>query len=162
MIPIANGSAPAGIRFAAHLAIYSGGCAGALSVTPKPGAFGRSPILFVHGDADDYTYLSDCRTYAERIGSQGTPTRLIVLPGARLRDVDQQRRVNVRNNTKTREGCPLEYDVLDSTFRDRRTGEALSQKPRRNSGERYAQTKRQRWKAAARHAKLPARLSSNF
>lgn len=135
VIPIANGSAPAGIRFAAHLAIYSGGCAGALSVTPKPGAFGRSPILFVHGDADDYTYLSDCRTYAERIGSQGTPTRLIVLPGARHKfDVDQQRRVNVRNNTKTREGCPLEYDVLDSTFRDRRTGEALSQEAAKELG----------------------------
>lgn len=128
VIPIAKDSSPAGIRFAAHLAMYSGGCAGALSVTPKPGVFGPAPILFVHGDADDYTYLSDCKTYAERIGSQGTPTKVVVLPGARHKfDVDNPRQVIVRNNTKTREGCPLEYDVTDSTFRDRRSGEALSQ-----------------------------------
>lgn len=127
VIPIANGSAPAGVRFAAHLAMYSGGCAGALSVTPKPGAFGPAPILFVHGDADDYTYLSDCKTYAQRIAAAGTPTEVFTLPGARHKfDVDDTRRVNARNNPKTKEGCPLEYDVVDAKFRDRRSAAALS------------------------------------
>jgi len=127
VVPIAKGSAPAGVTFAAHLALYSGGCAGALSVTAKPGVFGLSPILFVHGDADDYAFISDCKTYAQRINAAGTPTEMVVLPGARHKfDVDDQRRINLRNNTKTKEGCPLEYDVIDSKFRDRRNGDVLS------------------------------------
>ncbi len=126
--PIANGLAPSGPRFAAHLAMYSGGCAGVLSVTPKPGAFGPAPILFVHGDADDYTYLSDCRTYAERINAAGTPTTFVELAGARHKfDVDDTRRINARSNPKTKEGCPLEFDIIDMKFRDRRSGDVLSQ-----------------------------------
>lgn len=30
-------------------------------------------------------------------------------------------------NTKTKEGCPLEFDIVDKKIRDRRSGEALSQ-----------------------------------
>ena len=124
---IADGSAPAGVRFAAHLAIYAGGCTGQTAVTPKPGVFDGTPILFVHGDADDYTYLSDCRTYAQRIAAAGTPTEVVALPGARHKfDVDDPKRVFARNNPKAREGCPLEFDVADLTMRDRRSGEALS------------------------------------
>lgn len=126
--PIIKGAAPAGLRFAAHIAVYSGGCAGILSVTPKPGAFSPEPMLFVHGDADDYAYLSDCRTYAQRIKAAGTPTEVIVLPGARHKfDVDNTRLINLPSNTKTKEGCPLEFDMLDLKVRDRRNGEALSQ-----------------------------------
>jgi dienelactone hydrolase len=127
VVRIANGSATSTARFAAHLAIYSGGCAGSLSVTPKAGVFGPAPILFVHGDADDYTYLSDCRAYAERIAAAGTPTEVVALPGARHKfDADDLKRVFVRNNPKVKEGCPLEFDVIDLTMRDRRSGEALS------------------------------------
>lgn len=125
---IAGGSAPPDLRFAAHIAMYSGGCAGNLAVTPKAGAFGPAPMLFVHGDADDYTYMSDCRDYAQRISAAGTPTEFVVLPGARHKfDVDDVRRVSLRNNVKSKEGCPLEFDVVDATMRDRRSGEALSQ-----------------------------------
>ena len=124
---IASGSVSAGLRFAAHLAMYSGGCTGNLSVMPKPGVFGAAPMLFVHGDADDYTYLSDCRIYAQRINAAGTPTELVVLPGARHKfDVDNQRRINVSNNTKTKEGCPLEFDIDALKLRDRRNGEVVS------------------------------------
>ena len=42
-------------------------------------------------------------------------------------DVDDVRRVSLRNNVKSKEGCPLEFDVVDATMRDRRSGEALSQ-----------------------------------
>lgn len=125
--PVIKGSAPAGLRFAAHIALYSGGCAGILSVTPKAGAFSPEPMLFVHGDADDYAYLSDCRTYAQRIKAAGTPTELVVLPGVRHKfDVDSTKLINLPSNSKTKEGCPLEYDVLDLKVRDRRSGEALS------------------------------------
>ena len=126
--PIANSSGPAGVRFAAHIAMYSGGCAGNLTVSPKPGVFGPAPILFVHGDADDYTYLSDCKTYAQRITAAGTPTEFVTLPGARHKfDVDDTRRINARNNIKTKEGCPLEFDVKELKYRDRRTEEILNQ-----------------------------------
>ena len=99
-----------------------------LAVTAKPGVFYPAPMLFVHGDADDYTYMTDCRDYAQRINAAGTPTEFVVLPGARHKfDVDDSRRVNARNNPKTRLACPLEFDVVDMTMRDRRSREALSQ-----------------------------------
>jgi dienelactone hydrolase len=84
-------------------------------------------MLFVHGDADDYAYLSDCRTYAQRIKAAGTPTELVALAGVRHKfDVDNTKLINLPSNTKTKEGCPLEFDMLDLKVRDRRTGEALS------------------------------------
>ncbi len=124
---IVNGSSPAGLRFAAHLALYSSGCTGSLSVMPKVGVFGPAPILFVHGDADDYTYMTDCRAYAQRIGAAGTPTEFVVLPGARHKfDLDSGRLINLPLNSKAKEGCPLEFDITDLKMRDRRSGEALS------------------------------------
>jgi len=126
VLPIIKGSAPSGLRFAAHVALYSGGCTTVLAVTPKPGAFSPEPMLFVHGDADDYTYMSDCQSYAQRINAAGTPTEFVVLPGVRHKfDLDSSRRVNLPSNTKTKEGCPIEYDIVDMKVRDRRTGEIL-------------------------------------
>jgi dienelactone hydrolase len=128
VLRIVNGTAPSGLRFAAHLAIYSGGCAGVLSVTAKPGVFSPAPMLFVHGDADDYAYLSDCRSYAQRINAAGTPIEFVVLPGTRHKfDVDDLRRVNARNVSKTKEACPLEFDVVDMKVRDRRSGDVVPQ-----------------------------------
>lgn len=125
---IANGSSIApDQRFAAHVAVYAGGCAGSLAVTAKPGVFSGAPILFVHGDADDYTYASDCREYSQRLRAAGVPGDFVLLPGARHKfDLDNPQRHQLRNVGKTREGCPLEYDVVDLTYRDRRSGEALS------------------------------------
>ncbi|MDO8456800.1 MAG: dienelactone hydrolase family protein [Burkholderiaceae bacterium] len=127
VLPIINGAAPSGLRFAAHVALYSGGCSSALAVTPKPGAFSPEPMLFVHGDADDYAYMSDCRIYAQRISAAGTPTEFVVLPGVRHKfDVDNTRLINLPANSKTKEGCPLEFDIVDMKMRDHRSGEALS------------------------------------
>lgn len=127
VLPIIKGAAPAGLRFAAHVALYSGGCSGVLAVTAKPGAFSPEPMLFVHGEADDYAYISDCRSYAQRIAAAGTPTEFVALPGVRHKfDVDSSRRINLPSNTKTKEGCPLEYDIVDVKMRDRRSGEALT------------------------------------
>jgi dienelactone hydrolase len=125
---IIDGATPSGLRFAAHVALYSGGCAGVLSVTAKPGVFSPEPMLFVHGDADDYAYISDCRSYAQRINAAGTPTEFVALPGARHKfDTDSTRLVNARRNPKTREGCPLEFDVVDMKMRDRRSGDVVPQ-----------------------------------
>jgi dienelactone hydrolase len=126
-VPIIKGSAPTGLRFAAHVAVYSGGCSGTLSVTAKPGVFSTEPMLFVHGDADDYAAMSDCRVYAQRIAAAGTPTEFVVLPGAGHKfDLDSTKHVKLPNNTKVKEGCPLEYDLQDFKTRDRRSGEVLS------------------------------------
>jgi dienelactone hydrolase len=128
VLRIIDGAAPSGLRFAAHVAVYSGGCAGILSVTAKPGVFSPEPLLFVHGDADDYTYMSDCRAYAQRINAAGTPTEFVALPGARHKfDTDSTRLVNARRNSKTREGCPLEFDIADMRMRDRRSGDVVPQ-----------------------------------
>lgn len=128
VVRIIDGAAPTGLRFAAHVALYSGGCAGSTSVTAKVGVFSPEPMLFVHGDADDYTYMSDCRSYAQRIAGAGTPTELVVLPGARHKfDVNNGRRINLPFNPKTKEACPLEFDIADLKYRDRRNGEPLSQ-----------------------------------
>ncbi len=127
VVRIINGAAPAGLRFAAHVALYSGGCTGAVAVTPKAGVFSPEPILFVHGDADDYAYMSDCQSYARRIAEAGTPTEFVVLAGARHKfDVDNGRRINLPSSTKNKEGCPLEFDIVELKMRDRRNGEALA------------------------------------
>jgi dienelactone hydrolase len=84
-------------------------------------------MLFVHGDADDYAFMSDCQSYAQRIAAAGTPTEFVVLAGARHKfDVDSSKRVHLPNNVKTKEGCPLEFDLVDLKIRDRRSGDALS------------------------------------
>ncbi len=128
VVRIIDGAAPSGLRFAAHVALYSGGCAGTIAMTAKPGVFSPEPMLFVHGDADDYAYISDCRSYAQRIAAAGTPTEFVVVPGARHKfDVDSGRRINLPSNSKTKEGCPLEFDIVDLKYRDRRSGEVLPQ-----------------------------------
>lgn len=124
---IAAGLSSDGLRFAAHIPMYSGGCTGITSVTVKPGVFGPAPVLWIHGDEDDYTYASDCQDFAQRIRATGTPTEFILLPGARHKfDLDDGRRHQLPFVQKTRQGCPLEFDVDALTFRDRRSGAAIA------------------------------------
>jgi len=124
---IAAGLATEGLRFAAHIPVYSGGCAGITSVAVRPGVFGPAPMLWIHGDADDYAYASDCQSFAKRIGATGTPVEFVLLPGAQHKfDADNPRRIHLQNAVKTREGCPLEFDVDALAFRDRRNGAAIA------------------------------------
>lgn len=124
---IAGGLSSDGLRFAAHIPVYSGGCTGITSVSVKPGVFGPAPMLWIHGDEDDYTYASDCQDFAQRIRAAGTPTEFVLLPGARHKfDADDGRRHQLPNVQKTRQGCPLEFDVDALTFRDRRNGAAIA------------------------------------
>lgn len=124
---IAAGLGSDGLRFAAHVPVYSGGCTGITSVTVKPGVFGPAPMLWIHGDEDDYTYASDCQDFAQRIRAAGTPTEFVLLPGARHKfDADDGRRHQLPSVQKTRQGCPLEFDVDALTFRDRRNGAAIA------------------------------------
>lgn len=116
-----------GLRFAAHVPVYAGGCAGMTAVSVKPGVFGAAPMLFIHGDEDDYTYASDCNSFAQRIAATGTPAEFLLLAGARHKfDSDNTRRVTVSTVAKTREGCPLEFDVDARTYRDRRSDAVIA------------------------------------
>lgn len=123
---IASGLSPDGVRFAAHVALYSGGCAGTTSVSAKSGVFGTAPMLFVHGEEDDYTYASDCKDYAARIAATGTPAEFVPIAGARHKfDADDSRRIQLASMAKTRPGCPAEFDVNALTYRDRRSDVAI-------------------------------------
>jgi dienelactone hydrolase len=124
---IAAQGLPDGLRFAAHIPMYSGGCTGLFRVVVKPGVFTKSPMLWVHGDADDYTPMGACRSYAERIGKAGTPVEFVVIPGAQHKfDMDEQRRIPVRGAQKTLETCPLEMDIDTMAFFDSSTGQRLA------------------------------------
>jgi dienelactone hydrolase len=124
---VVQGSAPDGLRFAAHVAVYSGGCAGSTALHVKPGVFGSAPLLFVHGEADDYTHASDCQAFAQRIAAAGTPAEFVGVPGAGHKfDLDAQRRVPLPQVVTTKAGCPVEFDIEALVFRDRRNGQALA------------------------------------
>lgn len=124
---IAAQQLPDGLRFAAHVQLYAGGCAGAFRLVVKPGVFGPAPMLWLHGDADDYTPIGPCRDYAERIGQAGTPVTFVALPGARHKfDQDDTRRITLRSAQRTQENCPLEFDVDTMTAYDRSRAERVS------------------------------------
>ena len=118
---------PDGLRFAAHIPVYSGGCVGVFRLIVKPGVFSKAPELWIHGSDDDYAYMAPCQDYAKRIGEAGTPVEFVVIPGARHKfDYDDPKRVNVRGAQKTKEGCPLELDIATLASYNRNTGQRLS------------------------------------
>lgn len=118
---------PGDLRFAAHVALYSGGCSGLLRITPKPGVFSAAPMLWVHGDADDYASIGPCRAYAERIGQSGTPVSFVTIPGALHKfDFGDTRRVFLRGAQRTADDCPLETDIDTLTVTDTRSGQRVA------------------------------------
>jgi dienelactone hydrolase len=120
---IAGQGAPEGVRFAAHVQVYTGGCVGVYRVKAQPGVFSKAPMLWVHGDADDYTPIAPCRDYADRIAKAGTPVEFVVIEGAHHKfDSDDLRRVYLRGAQKTRDDCPLEIDIATLTAHDRASG----------------------------------------
>jgi dienelactone hydrolase len=124
---IASQKLPSGLRFAAHVPTYAAGCAGTLRLMVKPGVFSHAPMLWVHGDADDYVPIGPCKEYSERIGKAGTPVEFFTIPGARHKfDEDDQKYYKLREVQTAKEDCPLEMDVATLGFYDRFTGEKLS------------------------------------
>lgn len=124
---IAAQGLPSGLRFAAHVPMYSGGCVGVFRLVVKPGVFSKAPMLWIHGDADDYTPIGPCQDYAERIGKAGTPVEFVVIPGARHKfDSDDSGRHYLKGAQRTVEGCPVEFDIDTMAPYDRITGQRLS------------------------------------
>jgi dienelactone hydrolase len=124
---IAAQGLPDGLRFAAHVPVYSGGCVGAFRLIVKPGVFSKAPMLWIHGDADDYAPIAPCQDYADRIGKAGTPVEFVVIPGARHKfDSDDPGRHDLKSAQRTLEGCPVEIDIDTLAAYDRFTGQRLS------------------------------------
>jgi dienelactone hydrolase len=123
---IASQNLPDGLRYAAVVAAYTGACTGVFRLVVKPGVFSQAPILFLHGDADDYTPIGPCQDYADEIGKAGTPVEFVVLEGAFHKfDSDDPRRNYVRGATRTKPECPLETDIDTGYVYDRTTGTRL-------------------------------------
>ncbi len=129
---IAAQKLPDGLRYAATIPTYAGACAGIFRVVVKPGTFSKAPMLFLHGDADDYTPIAPCQDYADKIGKAGTPVEFVVLEGAQHKfDSDDLKRYYLRGATKTKPDCPIETDfdtgaVFDRTNGNRLQGEAFT------------------------------------
>lgn len=118
---------PNGLRFAAHVPVYSGGCVGVFRLMVKPGVFSKAPMLWIHGNADDYAPIAPCQDYADRIGKAGTPVEFVVIEGARHKfDSDDLRRHDIRGAQRTPEACPVEIDIDTMAAYDRFTGQRLS------------------------------------
>lgn len=123
---IAAQKLPDGLRFGAHIPVYSGGCVGSLRVHVKPGVFDKAPQLWLHGSADDYTPIGPCQDYAKQIAAAGTPVDFVAIDGARHKfDADEQRRVTLRGAQRTLDNCAVELDVDTLVFVDRFTGQRL-------------------------------------
>jgi hypothetical protein len=123
---IASQKLPDGLRYAAIIPTYSGGCAGIFRFVVKPGVFTKAPILFLHGDADDYTPIGACQDYADKIGKAGTPVEFVVLKGAYHKfDGDDQKRYYLRGAQRTKAECVLEVDIDTGYVHDRTTGTRL-------------------------------------
>jgi len=117
---------PDGLRYAAFIPTYAGGCAGIFRLVVKPGVFATEPMLFVHGDADDYTPVGACQDYADEIGKAGTPVEFKVIAGAHHKfDADDQRRYYLRSAQRTKPDCPVAIDIDTMYAYDRTNGARL-------------------------------------
>jgi len=123
---IATQKLPDGLRFAAHIPVYSGGCVGVFRLRVKPGVFSKAPQLWIHGNADDYTGLAPCESYAKQIAEAGTPVEFVVLEGAGHKfDADDPRKHFLRGAQRTLDTCPVEMDIDTFASFDRGTGQRL-------------------------------------
>ncbi len=118
---------PDDLHFAAHVMMYSAGCTSVFRLVVRPDVFRNEPMLWLHGDADDYVPMQPCQDYAARIAAAGTPAEFVVVPGARHKfDADDPKRYTLRNVQRTSATCPLETDIATLAVDDMRTGKRLS------------------------------------
>ena len=118
---------PNGLRFAAHIMMYSGGANGVFRLIVRPGVFSKAPELWIHGEADDYCPIGPCRDYAQQIGAAGTPVEFIALPGVYHKfDFEDQHRHVLPNVSRTLDDCPLEMDIDTLASYNHATGKRLS------------------------------------
>ena len=117
---------PDGLRYAAFIPTYAGGCTNIFRLVVRPGVFSRAPMLFLHGTADDYTPIQPCQDYADKIRAAGTPVEFVAIEGVHHKfDGDDTRRHFLARATKTTADCPIEIDIDNFQAFDRGTGARL-------------------------------------
>jgi dienelactone hydrolase len=115
-----------GLRFAAHIPVYASGCTGSLRIKVNPNTFAKAPMLFIHGEADDYTPIKACREFADEIGKTGTPVEFVAIKGAHHKfDQDDQKVVFGKALLRSVPDCPIEIDIDNFTAWDRSNGQRL-------------------------------------
>lgn len=123
---IASQKLPDGLRYAAFIPTYAGGCSNIFRLVVRPGVFSKAPMLFIHGTADDYTPIQPCQDYADRIRAAGTPVEFVAIEGAHHKfDSDDTRRHFLAQASKTSADCPIEVDIDNFQAFDRQTGARL-------------------------------------
>ena len=96
----------------ARMLVGGGARNGAFRLRVKPGVFSTAPMLFLHGDADDYTPIGPCRAYADAIGKAGTPVEFVAIEGAHHKfDADDTKRYYGARLTRIKPDCPIEVDI---------------------------------------------------
>lgn len=123
---IASQKLPDGLRYAAFIPTYAGGCSNIFRLVVRPGVFSKAPMLFIHGTADDYTPIQPCQDYADKIRAAGTPVEFVAIEGAHHKfDSDDTRRHFLARASKTSADCPIEVDIDNFQAFDRQTGARL-------------------------------------
>ena len=98
------------LRFAAHIALYSG-----CNIAFADRATDKAPILFLHGEADDFTPIAPCREYAKWLQSMGNPVTFISYPGA-IHAFDSSMQLFELPRAATLGTCDARYDLDEARF----------------------------------------------
>ena len=72
------------LKFAVHVVLY-----GAAELQNRDRATDKSPLLFFHGESDDYTPIGPAREFADWVQSQGNPVTFVSYPNT-YHDFDVQ------------------------------------------------------------------------
>jgi dienelactone hydrolase len=94
------------LKFALHVVFY-----GAAELQNRDRATDKSPMLFFHGESDNYTKIGPTREFADWAQSQGNPVTFIAYPNT-YHDFDVQGGFSgFSNNTQTFIKCDMVVDV---------------------------------------------------
>jgi dienelactone hydrolase len=99
-----------GAHFALHVSLYAG-----CNVELTDGATDKAPMLFLHGEADDFAPIAPCRTYAQWFERMGNPVTFVAYRGAR-HAFDFDLPVYALPLATTLGGCDARYDVDNARF----------------------------------------------
>jgi dienelactone hydrolase len=98
------------LRFAAHVALYSG-----CNIAFADRATDKAPMLFLHGEADDFTPMAPCREYSKWLQSMGNAVTFVSYPGA-LHGFDSTAQVFELPHAPTMGTCDARYDLEKARF----------------------------------------------
>jgi dienelactone hydrolase len=98
------------LHFAAHVALYSG-----CNVAFADHATDKAPMLFLHGEGDDFTPMAPCKEYATWLQSMGNAVTFVSYPGA-LHAFDSTMQVFNLPMAPTFGTCDARYDLGTARF----------------------------------------------